>query len=147
MIRQYQNDMMRMVQKDKVEPRVANPTPKVKMVNAIVEKEMAPKVTNPDVNVNPPQIEVLNQPQKEIIVAKQKQENPTFVPVKDKLIEEELTTYSDFNMRNNGTGLLKIQASTAGRTLPVEGVNVVVSKVFSDGRRVFYTLRTDAMAL
>ena len=170
MIEMYQKDMVQMAQKVKASqgsdtpPAKAVATPTV-VTTAVPTKPIAtkaattkPEVTkvpqtatsptanipNREVTVNPPQTEVLNQPQKEVIVANPKGETPAIIPENTIIVDEQVGTYKDFTMRNNGVGYLKIQASTANGIIPVQDVNVVVSKLFQDGRRTFYTLKTDA---
>lgn len=54
-----------------------------------------------------------------------------------------LVSYTEFMETNPKTGSLKVQAFTGQQTAPISGVTVVVSKTFSDGERVFYSLVTD----
>ena len=58
-------------------------------------------------------------------------------------IRDSLQVYDDFLRDNPKQGELKIQAFTARKVFPVGDVLVEISKDFSDGRRVFYSLRTD----
>lgn len=55
--------------------------------------------------------------------------------------------YDQFIARNPRHGELKIQASTAQGTVPVEGAQVTVSKDFGDETKVFYSLQTDKSGL
>ena len=52
-------------------------------------------------------------------------------------------SYIDFLGKNTNSGILKIQASVARQTLPVENVSIVISKDFKDGRKIFYNVKTD----
>lgn len=47
-------------------------------------------------------------------------------------------TYQDFLDKNKEYGYLKIQAFAGQQSLPINGVNVVVSKKFSDMDKVFF---------
>ncbi len=49
-----------------------------------------------------------------------------------------IETYQDFLTKNTDTGSLKIQAYAAQQAIPVSGVNVTISKQFSDLKKVFY---------
>ncbi len=52
-------------------------------------------------------------------------------------------TYQQFIDRNNKQGELKIQAFSAQQAIPVSGVNVKISKKFSDQEKVFFEGTTD----
>lgn len=52
-------------------------------------------------------------------------------------------TYQTFLDKNKEQGYLKIQAFTARQALPVSGVNIVISKKFSDMEKVFFEGETD----
>ncbi len=54
---------------------------------------------------------------------------------------------SEFMERNSETGKLKVQASLAGGTIPVEGVKIVIYKDFEDGRWVFFDGQTDSSGI
>lgn len=47
-------------------------------------------------------------------------------------------TYQDFLTKNTNTGSLKIQAYVAQQAIPISGVNVTISKQFSDFKKIFY---------
>lgn len=68
--------------------------------------------------------------------------------VKQKTLVEENSdinkTYSEFLKENPKTGQLKIQANTAGGSLPTPGVLITVSKDFKDGKKVFFEGKTDS---
>lgn len=53
-------------------------------------------------------------------------------------------TYDAFIQRTPGRGSIKIQASMADQAYPVPGVNIVISKDFTDGTHVFHTAVTNA---
>lgn len=61
--------------------------------------------------------------------------------------EEENLTYNDFLRENPKSGQLKIQANTAKGTIPVGDVRISVSKIFKDGRKVFFEGNTDPTGL
>ena len=53
-------------------------------------------------------------------------------------------SYQDFLNKNTETGYLKIQAYTARQTIPIKDVNIIISKKFSDGNKIFYeNIKTD----
>ena len=52
-------------------------------------------------------------------------------------------TYQDFLDKNKEYGYLKIQAFAGQQSLPIEGVNVIVSKKFSDMDKVFFEGNTN----
>lgn len=57
--------------------------------------------------------------------------------------ERELT-YDEFMRQNTGDGVLRVQASAGGQSIPLNNVNIVVYRDFPDGRRIFYTVVTNA---
>ncbi len=54
-----------------------------------------------------------------------------------------LVSYAEFLEDNPKSGSLKVQAYTGRQTAPIGGVTIIVSKTFTDGERVFYSLVTD----
>ena len=54
-----------------------------------------------------------------------------------------IVPYADFAADNPATGYLKIQAFRGNRVYPVPGVEVVISRDFSDGERIFFEGETD----
>ena len=54
-----------------------------------------------------------------------------------------LVSYAEFLEDNPKSGSLKVQAYTGSQIAPISGVTIIVSKTFTDGERVFYSLVTD----
>lgn len=52
-------------------------------------------------------------------------------------------TYQEFLDQNKEYGLLKVQAFAARQAIPISGVQVIVSKRFSDMDKIFFEGRTD----
>lgn len=57
--------------------------------------------------------------------------------------ESSSETYQNFLSKNKQFGYLKVQAFAARQAVPVSGVSVVISKIFSDGTHVFFEGITD----
>lgn len=55
--------------------------------------------------------------------------------------------YPDFAKENTGVGLLKIQVFTANQAFPLEGVNIVISKVIDGDKVIFFTGVTDSSGI
>ncbi len=55
--------------------------------------------------------------------------------------------YPDFVKENTGVGLLKIQVFTANQAFPLEGVNIVISKVIDGDKVIFFTGVTDSSGI
>ena len=53
-------------------------------------------------------------------------------------------TYEQFQRENTGDGVLRVQASAGGGSIPLSNVNIVVYRDFADGRHVFYTVVTNS---
>lgn len=53
-------------------------------------------------------------------------------------------TFNEFLKRNGETGTLRVQAFIGDRGMPVEDAAVIVFANFSDGERIFYTVKTNA---
>ena len=53
-------------------------------------------------------------------------------------------TFDEFLKRNGETGTLRVQAFIGDRGMPVEAATVIVFANFSDGERIFYTVKTNA---
>lgn len=51
--------------------------------------------------------------------------------------------YEEFLQQHPGTGLLRVQVSTARGTFPVPGAQVEVSRLFGGRRRILYSRMTD----
>ncbi len=47
--------------------------------------------------------------------------------------------YKTFSSINNGTGILKIEASAASSAYPLEGVEIVISKDFGEDKVIFFS--------
>ncbi|MBQ2862654.1 MAG: hypothetical protein IJE84_00590 [Clostridia bacterium] len=58
--------------------------------------------------------------------------------------EERNITYEQFQRENTGDGVLRVQASAGGGSIPLSNVNIVVYRDFADGRHVFYTVVTNS---
>lgn len=75
------------------------------------------------------------------------EEWPEAVPVVSTVLPEEIDagydSYTEFLKRNTVTGFLKVQVTTEGQLMPIENVNIVISKTFGDDMRTFYTVQTD----
>lgn len=52
-------------------------------------------------------------------------------------------TYENFMLKNPKTGTLKVQVFTANQALPISNVDIIVSKEFDGGTKVFYKVKTD----
>ena len=57
---------------------------------------------------------------------------------------ERILTYEQFQRENTGDGVLRVQASAGGQSIPLSNVNIVVYRDFADGRHIFYTVVTNA---
>ncbi len=55
--------------------------------------------------------------------------------------------YPDFVKENTGVGLLKIQVFTANQAFPLEGVNIVISRVIDGDKVIFFTGATDSSGI
>lgn len=55
--------------------------------------------------------------------------------------------YPDFVKENTGVGLLKIQVFTANQAFPLEGVNIVISRVIDGDKVIFFTGTTDSSGI
>ena len=55
----------------------------------------------------------------------------------------ENNTYEDFMAKNKEYGYLKVQAFAAQQALPVSGVKIIVSKDFTDMKKIFFEGTTD----
>ncbi len=55
--------------------------------------------------------------------------------------------YPDFVKENTGVGLLKIQVFTANQAFPLEGVNIVISKIIDGDKVIFFTGVTDSSGI
>ena len=60
----------------------------------------------------------------------------------DKLLESD-AEYQEFIRNNPGNGYLKIRASSANEAVPVEGLNIKVSKEIGNNNIIFYEGKTD----
>jgi hypothetical protein len=60
-----------------------------------------------------------------------------------KISAENSFGYSDFIRENPATGYLKIQAYRGDQVYPVPNVEVIISRNFDDGERVFFAGTTD----
>lgn len=60
----------------------------------------------------------------------------------DKLLESD-DSFQEFIKDSPGTGYLKIRASSANEAVPVEGLNIKVSKEIGNNKVVFYEGQTD----
>ena len=56
-------------------------------------------------------------------------------------------SYAQFLMQNRCSGTLKVQAYAAQQSIPLSGVDIIVSRRFSDGVHVFFTGRTDSSGI
>ena len=57
--------------------------------------------------------------------------------------EGEGMSYEDFIRDNTDTGVLRVQASAGGQSIPLANVNVTVYRDLSDGRHIFYQVTTN----
>lgn len=57
---------------------------------------------------------------------------------------ERVLTYEEFMRQNTDEGVLRVQASAGGQSIPLSNVNIVVYRDFADGRHIFYTVVTNA---
>ena len=57
--------------------------------------------------------------------------------------EGEGVSYEDFIRANTDTGVLRVQASAGGQSIPLANVNVTVYRDLSDGRHIFYQVTTN----
>ena len=55
--------------------------------------------------------------------------------------------YPDFVKENTGVGLLEIQVFTANQAFPLEGVNIVISRVIDGDKVIFFTGATDSSGI
>ncbi len=58
--------------------------------------------------------------------------------------ESDGVSYSRFVADNSDTGVLRVQASAGGQSIPLSNVNITVYRDFSDGRHVFYQVTTNS---
>ena len=58
--------------------------------------------------------------------------------------ESERESYREFLVGNSDTGVLRVQASAGGQSIPLSNVNITVYRDFSDGRHVFYQVTTNS---
>ena len=63
----------------------------------------------------------------------------------DKIIND--SAYQDYLKDNPGTGYLKVRASSASEAMPIEGVNIIVSKKIGDNTIIFYDGKTDSSGM
>ncbi len=52
-------------------------------------------------------------------------------------------TYKDFINKNKGKGYLNIRSYAANEAIPINGLNVVVSKILDNQKVIFYEGKTD----
>ncbi len=93
---------------------------------------------NTDLNILNPRTKSLNEP--ESLNNKNTLSDQTLFTGNTSTSNE---SYIDFLGKNTNSGILKIQASVARQTMPVENVAIVISKDFKDGRKIFYNVKTD----
>lgn len=60
----------------------------------------------------------------------------------DKLLEND-SSFQEFIRESPGTGYLKIRATSANEAVPVEGLNIKVSKEIGNNKVVFFEGKTD----
>lgn len=60
----------------------------------------------------------------------------------DKLLEND-SSFQEFIRNSPGTGYLKIRATSAFEAVPVEGLNIKVSKEIGNNKVIFYEGKTD----
>ena len=53
-------------------------------------------------------------------------------------------SYARFMQENTDTGVLRVQASAGGQSIPLANVNIVVYRDFDDGRHIFYRTVTNS---
>ena len=68
------------------------------------------------------------------------------INIDDKQLESDVS-FKRYLEDNPGTGYLKVRASSANEAMPVEGVEVIVSKKIGDNTIVFYDGKTDASGM
>ena len=68
--------------------------------------------------------------------------NPQDLDGKDEW--EDVLTYDEFIVQNTASGVLRIQASAGGQSIPLGNVRVSVYKDLADGRHIFYTVTTNS---
>ncbi len=61
--------------------------------------------------------------------------------------EQRYSSLEEYNSVNNRSGTLRFRVYTARGALPVEGVNIEISKPIGGGNHVFYSLTTDNSGL
>ncbi len=64
------------------------------------------------------------------------------ININDATLESDVA-YQEFLKENPGRGLLKVRASSASEAVPVEGVEVIVSKDIGNNKIIFYDGKTD----
>lgn len=52
-------------------------------------------------------------------------------------------TYEEYLSENNDQGVLRVQASAGGQSIPLANVKITVYRDLADGRHIFYTVTTD----
>ncbi len=52
-------------------------------------------------------------------------------------------TYEQFLAENTGEGVLRVQTSAGGQSIPLPDVRITVYRDLADGRHIFYTVTTD----
>ena len=55
--------------------------------------------------------------------------------------------YESFMEENTGRGLLKVEAFTANRAYPLEGVEIIISKDFGEDKVIFFDRKTDSSGM
>lgn len=68
------------------------------------------------------------------------------IDINDEKLESDIS-FQKYLEDNPGTGYLKVRASSANEAMPIEGVEVIVSKKIGDNTIVFYDGKTDASGM